>query len=436
MTFKELQLDEKLLEGLDAIGFENATPVQELAVPKILQNKDLIACAQTGTGKTAAFLLPVLHKIVNMPEKDRHLNTLIIAPTRELAIQIDQQVEGLSYFTGVSSIPVYGGGDGEAFITQKRALEAGADIVIATPGRLIALMNSKTVDFGKLQHLILDEADRMLDMGFLGDIMRIISNLPENRQTLLFSATMAPEIRKLAAKILKEPEQINIAISKPAKGIDQQAYVVYDTQKLPLLVSIVKDENFKSIIVFSSSKDNVKNIERELNNHKCGAKGFSSDLDQSAREALMNQFKAGKVRVLVGTDVISRGIDVTGIDLVVNFDCPPDPEDYIHRIGRTARAGSAGTAITLINQKDQRKFYRIESLIGEDIPKKDIPEEFGKGPEYTPQKKGGGLKGDSKKNFKGKSNRNFKGKRPFRGKRKGAGPKGSSKSENRPPKSD
>lgn len=431
MTFKELQLDDKLLEGLDAIGFDNATPVQELAVPKILENKDLIACAQTGTGKTAAFLLPVLHKIVNMPEKDRHLNTLIIAPTRELAIQIDQQVEGLSYFTGVSSIPVYGGGDGEAFVTQKRALEAGADIVIATPGRLIALMNSKTVDFGRLQHLILDEADRMLDMGFLGDIMRIISNIPENRQTLLFSATMAPEIRKLASKILKNPEQINIAISKPAKDIDQQAYVVYDTQKLPLLVSVVKDETYKSIIVFSSSKDNVKNIERELNKHKCGAKGFSSDLDQSAREALMNQFKAGKVRVLVGTDVISRGIDVTGIDLVVNFDCPPDPEDYIHRIGRTARAGSAGTAITLINQRDQRKFYRIESLIGADIPKKEIPEELGKGPEYTPQKRSGSQSGDGKRRFGGK--KNFKGKRPpFKGRKKGG--QNSSKSQGRPPK--
>ncbi|MGR3811498.1 DEAD/DEAH box helicase [Jiulongibacter sp. NS-SX5] len=411
MTFKELQLDDKLLEGLDAIGFENATPIQELALPKILENKDLIACAQTGTGKTAAFLLPVLHKIVNMDEKDRHLNTLVIAPTRELAIQIDQQVEGLSYFTGVSSIPVYGGGDGDAFITQKRALEAGADIVIATPGRLIALMNSKTVDFSKLQHLILDEADRMLDMGFLSDILRITSQLPTERQTLLFSATMAPEIRKLAQKILKEPDQINIAISKPAKGIDQQAYVVYDTQKLPLLVSLVANQDFKSIIVFSSSKENVKNIERELNKNKCGAKGFSSDLDQTAREALMNQFKAGKVRVLVGTDVISRGIDVTGIDLVVNFDCPPDPEDYIHRIGRTARAGTAGTAITLINQKDQRKFFRIESLIGEDIPKKDIPEELGKGPEYTPNKKGGSKpkngqkRRNNRKNFKGNKRR-------------------------------
>lgn len=420
MTFKELKLDERLLEGLDAIGFDKATPIQEFAIPKIIEGVDLIACAQTGTGKTGAFILPTLHKIAQLPDEARHLNTLVITPTRELAIQIDQQVEGLSYFTGVSSIPVYGGGDGDTFITQKRALEAGADLVIATPGRLIALMNSDKVDFSKLQHLILDEADRMLDMGFLGDILRISSQLPENRQTLLFSATMPPQIRQLANKILKKPEQINIAISKPAKGITQEAYVVYDTQKLPLLTSILKDDNFKSIIVFSSSRENVKNIERELNKHKLGARGFSSDLDQTAREELMNKFKAGKVRVLIGTDIISRGIDVTGIDLVVNYDCPPDPEDYIHRIGRTARAGSAGTAITLINQKDQRKFFRIESLIGDDIPKKEIPKELGEGPAYTPEKKSG-------KNFKSKGG--FKGKKKPFNKGKG-GYKGKAKSKN------
>jgi len=431
LTFRELHLDERLLEGLDAIGFKQATPIQEFAIPKIIDNKDLIACAQTGTGKTAAFILPVLHKIVQMPEEERHLNTLIITPTRELAIQIDQQVEGLSYFTGVSSIPVYGGGDGDTFVTQKRALEAGADLVIATPGRLIALINSDKVSFAKLQHLILDEADRMLDMGFLGDILRIISFLPTKRQTLLFSATMPPQIRQLANKILNQPEQINIAISKPAKGIKQQAYVVYDTQKLPLLTTILKDDSYKSIIVFSSSRDNVKNIERELNRFKLGAKGFSSDLDQSAREDLMNQFKAGKVRVLVGTDIISRGIDVTGIDLVVNFDCPPDPEDYIHRIGRTARAGSAGTAITLINQRDQHKFFRIESLIGDDIPKMEIPKELGEGPAYTPEKRSGG--GGS---FNGKSQ---SGKKPFnkakvgyKGKPHSPNYKGNSNSQSKP----
>ena len=418
MTFRELNLDPQLIEGLDAIGFDNATPIQELAIPTILDNKDLIACAQTGTGKTAAFLLPVLHKIAQLPEKDRHLNTLIIAPTRELVIQIDQQIEGLSYFTGVSSIPVYGGGDGETFITQKRALESGADIVVATPGRLIALMNSDKVDFGRLQHLIMDEADRMLDMGFLGDIMKIISFLPAKRQNLLFSATMAPEIRKLSSKVLTNPESINIAISKPAEGIDQQAYVVYDTQKLPLLTALLKDKDYNSIIVFASSRESVKDIERELNKIGIKAKGFHSDLDQSAREELMNQFKAKKVRVLIGTDIISRGIDVTGIDLVINYDCPPDPEDYVHRIGRTARAGTAGTAITLINPRDQRKFFNIESLIGTDVPKKPIPETLGAGPEYTPEKKtsGGGKSGG----FKGGKGNYKGGKKPFK-KKSGGG---------------
>ncbi|UBM57740.1 DEAD/DEAH box helicase [Marinilongibacter aquaticus] len=422
MDFRELTLDDKLIEGLDAIGFENATPIQEFAIPKIIANKDLIACAQTGTGKTAAFLLPVLHKIVQLPENERHLNTLIIAPTRELAIQIDQQVEGLSYFTGVSSIPVYGGGDGETFVTQKRALEAGADIVIATPGRLISLLNSNKTDFSKLQHLILDEADRMLDMGFLGDILRIISYLPEKRQTLLFSATMPPEIRQLARKILSEPDQINIAISKPAEGIDQQAYVLYDQQKLPLLTSLLKDSNYKSIIVFASSRESVKEIEKELRKIGLEAKGFHSDLEQTAREDLMNQFKANKVRVLIGTDIISRGIDVTGIDLVINYDCPGDPEDYVHRIGRTARAGTAGTAITLINPRDQRKFFRIESLIGTDIPKKEVPSELGETPEYSPQKKTTAGKKPFRKG----------GKKPFRKKgspRNKKGPKPKSKPE-------
>lgn len=404
MTFDQLNLTPKLLEALDAIGFQNATPIQEQAIPKILEGKDLIACAQTGTGKTAAFLLPVLHKICVLPEEKRKLNTLILAPTRELAIQIDQQVEGLSYFTGVSSIPVYGGGDGDAFITQKRALEAGADMVIATPGRLIALLNGNKIDFGGLQHLILDEADRMLDMGFFGDLLRIISYLPEDRQTLLFSATMPPEIRKLSSKILSHPEQINIAISKPAEGVSQQAYVVYDTQKVPLVGHILQDEGYKSIVVFASSKESVKELYKELKSKKLDVVAFHSDLDQNEREKQMNLFKAGKTRILVATDIISRGIDVDGIDLVINFDCPPDPEDYVHRIGRTARAQRTGTGITLVNPKDQRKLYRIESLIGEDIEKMPLPEGYEPGPEYAPNvkkttKKKGGFK---KKPFKKK----------------------------------
>jgi ATP-dependent RNA helicase RhlE len=412
LTFDELKLDEKLLDGLYAIGFDNATPIQELAIPMIMEGKDLIACAQTGTGKTAAFLLPILHKIAQLPEEKRHLNTLIIAPTRELAIQIDQQVEGLSYFTGVSSIPVYGGGDGEAFITQKRALEAGADIVIATPGRMISLLASNKMDFSQLQHLILDEADRMLDMGFLSDILRIISFIPEERQSLLFSATMPPKIRQLANKILKNPEQINIAISKPAENIDQQAYVVYDTQKIPLVKHILQNEDYKSIVVFASSKDSVKTLYKELKKMGLNVVAFHSDLEQSDRENQMNLFKAKKIRILVATDIISRGIDVDGIDLVMNYDCPPDPEDYIHRIGRTARAEKSGTGITLINPRDQRRFFSIESLIGEDLPKKPLPDFIGEGPAYEPEKNQGGF--GKKKSSYSKGKKNFKGKKSFK----------------------
>ncbi len=405
MLFKDFNFNENLLDGLDAMSFAKATPIQEQAIPQIMAGKDLIACAQTGTGKTAAFLLPIIDKLIKLPEEKRHLNTLIIAPTRELAIQIDQQVEGLSYYTGISSIPIYGGGDGEVFVTQKRALEQGADIVIATPGRLISLLATIKTDFSQLQHLILDEADRMLDMGFLGDILRIISFLPAHKQSILFSATMPPEIRKLAGKILQSPEEINIAISKPAAGILQQAYVCFNEQKLPILQSLLKDAFYKSIIIFASSREKVKEIEIALQKLKLDCKGFHSDLGQSEREQLMNLFKGKKLRILIGTDIISRGIDVEGIDLVINFDCPGDPEDYIHRIGRTARAENTGRAITFINPADQRKFFRIESLIGTDIEKLPIAPSLGEVPTYNPQKSGGG----GKKNFGKKPG----GKKPF-----------------------
>jgi ATP-dependent RNA helicase RhlE len=406
LTFKDFSFVPELLDGLDAMGFEKPTPIQEQAIPLILDNQDLIACAQTGTGKTAAFVLPILHKIFSSDK--RHLNTLIIAPTRELALQIDQQVEGLSYFLGVSSIPVYGGGDGETFVQQKRALEQGAELVIATPGRLIALLNSGQIKFNDLQHLVLDEADRMLDMGFFNDILKIISYLPAKRQTILFSATMPPNIRKLASKILTDPKQVNIAISKPAEGINQQAYVVYENQKKNLLKNILNNPDFKSIIVFASTKENVKTLEKELIYQDFEVKGFHSDLDQSEREKIMIGFKSKKTRILIGTDILSRGIDVEGIDLVINYDTPSDPEDYIHRIGRTARAESQGTAITFVNEKDQRKFFRIESLIGKDIPKLEIPESLGKGPEYDPSKN----RGDVKKKVFSKQKKNFKKRRP------------------------
>jgi ATP-dependent RNA helicase RhlE len=385
MTFKEFQLDQRILEGLEATGFENATPIQEQAIPLVLKGHDIIASAQTGTGKTAAFLLPVIHKILQEQYKDT--STLIIAPTRELAQQIDQQIEGLAYFTSVSSAPVYGGGDGSGWDTQKNAMLRGSDIITATPGRLLSLLNTNTFRFNHLKHLILDEADRMLDMGFLDDILRIMKFLPEERQTLLFSATMPPKIRQLANRILKDPVAVSIAISKPAEGINQQAYVVYDNQKEALVRHILQDEKFSSVIIFASTKEKVKNLNHNLKKAGLACKGFHSDLEQDEREEIMRLFRGRKVRILVGTDVISRGIDVEGISLVINYDVPSDPEDYIHRIGRTARAATEGTAITFISEKDQAKFLRIETLTEKEVPKMPLPAELGEGPAYNPTAK-------------------------------------------------
>jgi len=401
VKFNEFNFDPNLLEGLDAMGFSNATPIQEMAIPVILEGKDIIACAQTGTGKTAAYLLPVLNKIINTEK--RHLNTLILSPTRELAVQIDQQVEGLAYFISVSSISIYGGGSGVAWDQQKRAMTEGADIIIATPGRLIALLASGTINFDHLEHLILDEADRMLDMGFYDDIVKIINYLPSKRQTLLFSATMPPKIRMLANKILNRPEEINIALSQPAEGIAQQAYQVFDNQKTRLLMQIFSEDKYTSAIIFASTKENVKVLERELKKLKLPVKAFHSDLEQQERESILRDFKNRQLQILIGTDILSRGIDVEGISLVVNYDVPPDPEDYIHRIGRTARAATTGTAITFVNEKDNRKFLRIEKLIGKEIPKMTLPVELGEGPVFQTEYR-------KPKSFS---------KKPWRGKRKG-----------------
>ena len=417
VTFDDFQLHESLNEGLYSMGYKQPTPIQQQAIPMILQNQDLIACAQTGTGKTAAYIVPVLDKILR--EKERGLNTLIIAPTRELAVQIDQQIEGFSYFVDISSIAVYGGGDGVTWEIQKRALTQGADIIIATPGRLIAQLASGAIKLDTIKHLILDEADRMLDMGFHDDILRIISYLPKERQTLLFSATMPPKIRDLARRILQDPKEITIAISKPAEGIKQLAYSVYDTQKERLLEGILEDDSFVSVIIFASTKDNVKKLGQLLRKKGHSVKAFSSDLEQHERESIMNEFKNRQLRILVGTDILSRGIDVEGVSLVVNYDSPPDPEDYVHRIGRTARAATQGTAITFINPNDQRKFSRIEQLIEKEVPKLPLPEGLGEGPEYNPEKaprdskfgnRNGGKPGGNKGNFRNRSGKPNHGK--------------------------
>jgi ATP-dependent RNA helicase RhlE len=401
LTFEDFQLDEDVLDGIHAMGYRAPTPIQQEAIPMILEGKDLIACAQTGTGKTAAFMLPLLHKILQLPADG--INTLILVPTRELAIQIDQQVEAMGYYLNVKSIAVYGGGSGTGWVQQKQALTKGADIIIATPGRLIAQMQMGGMDFSKIQHLVLDEADRMLDMGFYDDIIKIVNALPKDRQTLCFSATMPPRIRKLTQQIQKDPAQINIAMSKPAEGIKQLAYMAHDEQKHKLVLDLLKTGEYKSVIIFSSSKEKVKRMEGELRRAKINAKAFHSDLVQEERESLMLAFKNQKVDVLVGTDVLSRGIHVEGIDLVINYDVPPDPEDYVHRIGRTARAASKGTAITFINEKDMRRFASIEKLIERTIEQVPLPEGYGPAPVYNPGKarSGGsyGAKGGS--NFKG-----------------------------------
>jgi ATP-dependent RNA helicase RhlE len=399
VTFRDFNFDSKILEGLDSMGFDKPTPIQEQTIPLILENHDLIACAQTGTGKTAAYILPILNKIIHA--KVRHLNTLIIAPTRELALQIDQQVEGLSYFVGVSSISIYGGNDGATWEQQRKAMEGGADIIIATPGRLIAFLASGKMNFNHLEHLILDEADRMLDMGFYDDIVRIINHLPKKRQTLLFSATMPPKIRALANRILVSPREVSISMSKPAEGILQQAYIVYDHQKMNLVKSLLAKDEHQSVIIFSNSKENVKKLGAELSRGGLAVKSFHSDLEQKEREIILNQFKSRQLKILVGTDILSRGIDVDGIGLVINYDTPSDAEDYIHRIGRTARAESTGTAITFINEKDQRKFSNIEKLIGKDVDKLPLPSELGEGPQYQPDAK-------SKRTFKPRKNMKWK----------------------------
>lgn len=404
-TFDGFDFHPSLQEGLDAMGFNKPTPIQQQGIPQILKGKDLIACAQTGTGKTAAFILPVLNKIAQAESNE--LNTLIIAPTRELAIQIDQQIQGLAYFVGVSSIAIYGGGDGMAWEQQRKALEQGTEIVVATPGRLIALLAGGKINLNTLKHLVLDEADRMLDMGFSDDILKIINYLPKDRQTVLFSATMPPKIRQFSKKILNNPEEINIAISKTAKGVTQQVYMVNDGQKEQLLESILTQRNYDAVIIFSSTKEKVKNIYKSLRK-KFQIEAFHSDLDQMEREKIMSEFKNKSLKILIGTDIISRGIDVEGIELVVNYDTPGDAEDYVHRVGRTARADKKGEAITFVNDKDLHKLHKIQSLIGIEIERVPLPEGISPGPEYketAPKGKGGG----KSSSFGNKRNGNSKG---------------------------
>jgi superfamily II DNA/RNA helicase len=381
MKFIDLQLDEQLLDAMSYMGFETATPIQEQAIPLILANKDLIACAQTGTGKTGAFVLPVIHKLLN--RTDKGTNTLIIVPTRELALQIEQLIQGLSYFTEIGSIAIYGGGDGKEWDVQKNALEKGADIIVATPGKLLSLLKQNFGRLDNLKHFIMDEADRMLDMGFSADLNAIISYLPKNRQTIMFSATMPKSIEKMAKEILQHPEEIKLSISKPAEGVDQKTYLTFDNQKIEVIKHILKDKvEYTSIIIFTSSKSKITPIVSALNKVGLRAKGISSNLDQAQREEVLSGFRSKRIRIIVATDVMSRGIDIKEINMVINYDVPYDAEDYVHRVGRTARANTTGEAVTLINPTDMFKFRKIEELIESSIPKLSPPEELGPGPEW------------------------------------------------------
>jgi superfamily II DNA/RNA helicase len=381
-SFRQFGFAEGVMQGLDTVGFEKPTPIQSMIIPQVMADHDVIGCAQTGTGKTAAYLLPILHRIIENPVEG--ISTIIIAPTRELAVQIAQQLEGFSYFLNISSLPVYGGTDGMEWEQQRKALSQGVDIVVATPGKLISFLNMDIVPVQNLQHLILDEADRMLDMGFFDDIMRIISYLPEKRSTLLFSATMPPRIRELSKKILKNPVEVNISLSKPAEGILQVAYMAYDKQKTKLLAGLIKGRDLPSILVFASTKSKVKSITRELAAEGLQVADIHSDLEQSDRERVLLSFRNRQLQMLVATDVLSRGIDIENISLVVNYDIPRDAEDYVHRVGRTARAEQTGIAITFINEHEQSEFARIEKLIGYEIRKQMPPESLGAGPEFNP----------------------------------------------------
>ncbi len=404
MKFSELELEESVLEALDAMRFDECTPIQEQAIPIILEGKDLIAVAQTGTGKTAAFLLPVLNKLCKGEHRQDVINCVVMSPTRELAQQIDQQMEGFSYFMPVSSVAVYGGNDGSLFEQQKKGLSLGADVVIATPGRLLSHLNLGYVDLSHVSYFILDEADRMLDMGFFDDIMQIVKHMPKERQTIMFSATMPAKIQQLANTILRNPSEIKLAVSKPAEKIIQAAYVCYERQKLGIVQHLFEQEVPEKVIVFVSSKIKVKEVTRALKMKKLNVGEMHSDLEQVQREQIMRDFKSGRINILVATDIVSRGIDIDDIRLVINYDVPNDSEDYVHRIGRTARANNDGVAITFVNEKEQSNFKNIENFLEKEIYKIPVPVELGESPEYAPRTRLNSHNNSSrnKKRFNGK----------------------------------
>lgn len=384
MDFYDLDLSDQVLDALDDMNFTECTPIQEHAIPVILEGRDMIGVAQTGTGKTAAFLLPILSKLSDGGYPEKAINCIIMSPTRELAQQIDQAMEGFSYYMNVSSVAVYGGNDGIRYEQEKRGLAMGADVIIATPGRLISHLSLGNVDLSKVSFFVLDEADRMLDMGFSDDIMQIVKYLPKERQTIMFSATMPRKIQDLARTILHDPVEVKLAVSKPADKIVQSAYVCYEAQKVSLVKKLFAEQPPHRVIIFASSKLKVKDMAIALGRAGFNVGAMHSDLEQQERDEVMYKFKAQQIDVLVATDIVARGIDIEDIGLVINYDVPHDPEDYIHRIGRTARAAATGSAVTFVSEDEQGKFHAIEKFIEKDIRKAELPASVGAGPVYNP----------------------------------------------------
>ncbi|MBP3303878.1 MAG: DEAD/DEAH box helicase [Muribaculaceae bacterium] len=406
MRFDELELSDDVLDALDAMRFGDCTPIQEQAIPLIFSGRDLIAVAQTGTGKTAAYLLPVIDMLADEPEPTDSVSCIVMSPTRELAQQIDRQLEGFSYYLPISSVAIYGGTDGKEFARQQNGLKSGADVVIATPGRLIAHLQLGGIDLSRVKYFILDEADRMLDMGFFEDIMQIVKHLPSDRQTLMFSATMPPKIQQLAKAILNDPAEVKIAVSRPTEKIAQSACVVYENQKTPVLKHLFRTISDKRVIVFASSKLKVKDLAKSLRKDGWKVGEMHSDLEQERRDEVMLDFRAARLDIIVATDILARGIDIDDISLVVNYDVPREAEDYVHRIGRTARAGAGGAAVTLISESEQGKFGELEKFLGYVVEKRELPEKIGKTPEYNPNRrsKGGSPKRGNRPNNSGRRN--------------------------------
>ena len=415
MDFYDLDLSDNTLDAIDDMGWTACTPIQERCIPEILDGKDVLGIAQTGTGKTAAYLLPILSMLDEEDFPEESINCVIMSPTRELAQQIDQAMQGFSYYMpSVSSVAVYGGNDGNRYDQEYKSMKMGADVIIATPGRLISHITMGNVDLGKVSFFVLDEADRMLDMGFHEDILSIAKLLPANCQTIMFSATMPNKIEELARTILKNPATIKLAVSKPAEKIKQLACVCHENQKNGVLRNIFKTYGQKRVIIFSSSKLKVKEINKYLKSVKINSGEMHSDLMQSQRDEVMYLFKSGQIDVLVATDIVARGIDIDDISMVINYDVPHDSEDYVHRIGRTARADHDGIAVTLVRGKEISMFMQIEKFLGYEVEKMPLPKGFGKAPEYKITEHGNNNRRRNKRNdkYKGKGKFKKKGDKP------------------------